>query len=79
MGVISGDIYDERFKVEFALQYAEIEESGKNFWLSPNENVGSEFILDVGCEDSFNTVELVNTHNSHSKDRSTKQFHAFLR
>ena len=53
------------------------EEFGKNYWLSPNG--GGEFILDLGCEDSFDTVELVNTHNAGAKDRSTKEFQIFLR
>ena len=38
-----------------------------------------EFLLDLGCEDSFNTVELVNTHNGPNKDRSTERFQIFLR
>ena len=79
MGVISGDIYDQRFKVEFALHHAKKEEFGKNYWLSPNREEGGEFILDLGCEDSFDTVELVNTHNAGAKDRSTKEFQVFLR
>ena len=53
------------------------EEFGKNYWLSPNG--GGEFILDLGCEDSFDTVELVNTHNTQHRDRSTKEFQVFLR
>ena len=81
MRVISGDIYenDQRFKVEFALRHAEKEEWGKNYWLSPHQKAGGEFILDLGCEDSFNTVELVNTHNNGANDRSTKRFQVFLR
>ena len=55
------------------------EEFGTNYWLSPNREEGGEFILDLGCEDSFDTVELVNTHNVHYKDRSTKEFQVFLR
>ena len=79
VGVISGDIYDQRFPVEFALQRAKKEEFGKNYWLSPDRKAGGEFILDLGCEESFNTVELVNTHNHYHKDRATKRFQVFLR
>ena len=82
MDVISGDTINERYKVEFALHqlhHAEKEKYFKNYWLSPDRKTEVGFILDLGCKDSFNTVELVNTHNSNSKDRSTKQFHAFLR
>ena len=57
MRVVSGDIYDQRFKVEFALQHANKEEKGKNYYLTPNKQVGGEFLLDLGCKDSFNTVE----------------------
>ena len=31
--VISGDIYDQSFKVEFVLHHAKIEKFGKNYWL----------------------------------------------
>ena len=77
MRVVSGDVYDPRFKVEFALHHAILEEEG-NFYLSPNQ-AGGEFLLDLGCEDSFDTVELVNTHNSVSRDRSTQSFQVYLR
>ena len=75
--VVSGDVYDQRFKVEFGLHHAILEEEG-TFYLSPNQAEG-EFILDLGCEDSFDTVELVNTHNSVSRDRSTQKFQVSLR
>ena len=80
VGVISGDIYenDQRFKVENVLYHAEKEEWGKNYWLSP-EQADGEFILDLGCEDSYNEVELVNTHNGQANDRSTNRFKVFLR
>ena len=79
MTVVSGDIFDSRFKVEFALQHAKKEEFGKNYYLTPNKQVGGGFILDLGCTDSFNRVELVNTHNGFAKDRSTKRFSVFVR
>ena len=77
--VISGNIYSQKFKVEFALQRDKTEKFGKNYWLCPNYGKGSEFILDLGCEDSYDTVELVNAHNAHVKDRGTKEFQVFLR
>ena len=76
--VVSGDIYDQRFKVEFSLQHATKEEAG-NYYLTPDKQDGAEFILDLGCEDSFETVELVNTHSAGIRDRSTKEFQVFLR
>ena len=75
--VLSQDHYSQQFKVELALHYANKEEFGKNYYLTPDQ--GGEFLLDLGCEDSFNTVELVNTHNAHHKDRSTKEFQVYLR
>ena len=79
MRVVSGDIYDQRFKVEFVLHHANKDELGQNYYLTPDRRAGGEFILDLGCKDSFNTVELVNTHNAHHRDRSTKRFQVFLR
>ena len=75
--VVSGDFYSPESKVEFALHHANVEEGG-NFYLTPDQ-AGGEFLLDLGCEDSFNTVELVNTHNSVSRDRSTQSFQVYLR
>ena len=75
--VVSGDGFDQRFKVEFALHHAYKEEGG-NYYLSPEQD-GGEFLLDLGCEDSFETLELVNTHNAGSRDRSTERFQVFLR
>ena len=77
--VIAEDSYDSRFKAVFALHHANKDEFGKNYWLTPNKKTGGEFLLDLGCEDSFNTVELVNTHNAYHKDRSTKRFQVYLR
>ena len=70
----------QRFKVENVLYHAKKETSGniRNYWLAPGKASG-EFLLDLGCEESFNKVELVNTHNSIGKDRSTKMFQVFLR
>ena len=79
MKVMSGDVYDKRYKVEFVLHHANKEEKGKNYYLTPNKQVGGEFLLDLGCKDSFNTVELVNTHNAYHKDISTKRFQVFIR
>ena len=83
--VISGDILtnDGKFKVEFALQHDMEEEFGMNYWASPDHwdiaDGAGAFILDLGCEDSFDTVELVNTHNADKKNRATKRFKVFLR
>ena len=54
------------------------EESGKSYWLSPFRR-GGQFILDLGCEETINTIELVNTHNANGRDWSTKGFNILLR
>ena len=84
--VVSGDILpnnDGKFKVEFALQHDQEEDYGNNYWLGPDHwkiaDGGGGFILDLGCEDSYDTVELVNTHNADKKNRATKKFQVFLR
>ena len=79
--MISGEFYasDARWKVSHLLTRSLKEEFGKNYWLALDQKAGGEFILDLGCEDSLNTVELVNTHNAYHKDRSTQRFHVFLR
>ena len=78
--VISGDVYgnDDRWKVAHVLTRSKKEEWGKNYWALPDETTG-EFILNLGCEKSYNAVELVNTINGELRDRGTKRFKVFLR
>ena len=80
MTVISGDVYgnDDRWKVAHVLTRAKKEEWGKNYWALPDQTTG-EFILNLGCEKSYNAVELVNTINGENRDRGTKRFKVFLR
>ena len=54
------------------------EEWGKSYWLTPYRR-GGQFIMDLGCVKTINTIELVNTHNAHSKDYSTRGFQVYLR
>ena len=55
------------------------EEHGKNYWVAPDKATGKGFMLDYGSVKTFNLVELINTHNAESRDRSTKEFKVYLR
>ena len=70
--------YDARFPAEKMLTRSLIEKHG-NIWLLPDRATGKGFMLDFGSVKPFNFIELVNTHNAHGKDRSTKGFKVYLR
>ena len=57
----------------------EKEAHGKNYWVLPDKETGKGFMLDFGSVKTFNLVELVNTHNAQTRDRSTKEFKVYLR
>ena len=63
----------DAFSVEKLLTNSPKEIFAKNYWLGPDKKAG-EFVLDLGCAKTVNMVELVNTHNGHVRDRSTKEF-----
>ena len=54
------------------------EEWGKSYWLTPYRR-GGQFIMDLGCVKTINTIELVNTHNGERKDCTTRGFQVYLR
>ena len=64
--------YSEDYLSENVLRPAKSETKG-NFWLGRN-GATDYFILDLGCNRTFSGVQLVNTHNSNHRDRSTKKF-----
>ena len=75
----SGDSQDDKYyPATYILTRQMKEESGKSYWLSPFRR-GGQFILDLGCEETINTIELVNTHNANGRDWSTKGFNILLR
>ena len=80
--MVKGDEYPEYsdfyFPVTNLLANAPLEIFGTNYWLAPDRQASAEFVLDLGCEKTVNMVELVNTHNSHRRDRSMKEFKVFL-
>ena len=49
-----------------------------NYWLAPNYKDEAEFVLSLGCEQTVNLVELVNTHNGFARDRATKELKVFI-
>ena len=71
------------FGKEFAVQniltrnYAEPAKHGTGFWLGL-DGTKAWFIIDLGCSMSFTGIQLINTHNSGARDRSTKEFRYVL-
>ena len=62
-----------KFGAKNVLVHNKDEKLAKGYWLSPTE-AGGSFVLDLGCDHHFRAIELVNTHNSDNRDRSTKDF-----
>ena len=74
-GDVFGDGNDARFKVDNVLQVPSYEDYGNTQWLlSPGQH--GDFILDLGCIDSYNAVDLVNVYGF---NWSTGRFKVFLR
>ena len=78
--VVSGDFRDQRFVVENILTQdaketpAHPDNTNKtNYWLAKNQFRGG-FVLDLGCEQTFQAVKLINTHNRWCKCIAAKQF-----
>merc|ERR1712066_1228005 len=71
------DIPDDSFSVEKLLTNSPLEIFGSNYWLAEDRS-RAEFVLDLGCEKTVNTVELVNTKSGHHGNRGTKQFRLSL-
>ena len=71
--------YDARFSCEKLLTRSLKEEFAKSYWLLPDRTTGKGFMIDFGIKQSLHLVQLVNTHNAHAKDRSTKEFKIYVR
>ena len=77
--IYSGDTNNvEYFPATNVLTRQVVEEWGQSYWLTPWQKLG-QFIMNLGCVKTINTIELVNTHNGKSKDHSTKGFQVYLR
>ena len=76
MHVVSGDKYDAMFPVDSLLTRdakEAVRDNKANYWLAPNKAKGS-FILNLGCKQTIQGIELVNIHNRWAKDRASKHF-----
>ena len=77
--IYSGDTNRvDMFPASHVLTRQVVEQYGKNYWLLPHKR-GGQFILNLGCVKTINTIELVNTHNAHSRDYSTRGFQVYIR
>ena len=77
--IYSGDTNNVKyFPASHVLTRQSVEEWGKSYWLLPHRRAG-QFIMNLGCPKTINTIELVNTHNAHSRDYSTRAFQVYIR
>ena len=53
---------------------AEVEHTEYRQFLWLTADTSGYFIIDLGCEQSFNEILVRNCHNFNSHDRSTKEF-----
>ena len=71
-------VREEQSRSEFPARNvlkAEVEDSNwkSQIWRVRDNQIGW-FILDLGCQQSYNTIRLRNIHNSDQRDRSTKGY-----
>jgi len=79
MSVVSGDVWrnDKRlsafFGVDNIFTHNKAERNSfAGYWLAPERT--ATFIVNLGCQQDFSAIRLVNTHNQDIRDRSTKTF-----
>jgi hypothetical protein len=75
--VISEDIYTyphdpSDFHVDNIFTHNK-EEKRESYWIAPDHTQGN-FIINLGCQLTFRSIKVVNTHNHNERDRSTKKF-----
>jgi len=80
MSVVSGDVWrnDKRlsafFGVDNIFTHNKAERNSyAGYWLAPDRRAAT-FIVNLGCQQDFSAIRLVNTHNQNHRDRSTKKF-----
>ena len=73
MSAVSGDKWSSKFAVENLFTIETPEVWGESYWQGP-DNYKATFILNLGCAQEFDRVQLVNTHNAEHRDVSTRQF-----
>ena len=76
--MVKEDHLNSEYSATKLLTNAPLEIKHDTFWLAPDRQDSAEFVLDLGCQETVNLVELVNTHNGGSRDRSMKEFKVFL-
>ena len=69
---------EDSFSVDKLLTCSSPEVFKQSYWLAPNQETGTEFILNLGKSTNVRNILLVNTHNGHHKDRASKEFQVFL-
>ena len=77
VSLVSEDRILDLYSAVNILSLAEVEYHhvhGKaNYW-APKLGSTGEFVLDLGCIQSFKKIRVVNTHNGKFRDRSAKNF-----
>ena len=77
--VVSGDFWKSNlflsayFHVENIFSHNKEEVGYEGYWLAPEQSIAT-FIINLGCQQNISALKLVNTHNQHLRDRSTKKF-----
>lgn len=69
---------EDSFSVDKLLSCSSPEVFKQNYWLAPDGETGSEFVLSLGQSTTVRNILLVNTHNGYHKDRASKEFKVFL-
>ena len=78
MSVVSGDVWRKKerlsafFGVENIFTLNKAETSYAGYWIAPE--TAATFIVNLGCQQDFSAIRLVNTHNQMHRDRATKKF-----
>jgi len=81
--VVSGDFwkpnisFSSYFHVDNIFSHNKEELGFEGYWLAPTQSIAS-FIINLGCQQNIGALKLVNTHNQHLRDRSTKEFRLSL-
>ena len=76
MSVAYGDVNSEHYAVENLLTWSKkevLDGENTNYWMGQKQT-SATFILNLGCVQNFEEIQLVNFHNAHGRSRSTRRF-----
>ena len=76
MSVAFCDVNSEKDAVENLLTWSKKEVrdgENTNYWMGQKQT-SAAFILNLGCVQNFEEIQLVNFHNGDARNRSTKRF-----